>query len=55
MRMKFSAAILMAAMALSTGCVYQPINIDVYVPTAVQVGGDVTLDTVGNKLSEAAQ
>lgn len=27
-----------------TGCVYQPINVEVYVPTTALVGGDVVLD-----------
>lgn len=38
-----------------TGCVYQPIHVEVYIPTTVQTGGDVVLDTVGNKLSEVAE
>lgn len=29
---------------LVTGCVYQPIQVDVYVPTTAVVGGDVALD-----------
>ncbi|QQO90775.1 hypothetical protein [Pseudomonas phage Bertil] len=27
-----------------SGCVYQPINVEVFVPTTAYVGGDVTLD-----------
>lgn len=27
-----------------TGCVYQPIDVNVYVPTTALVGGDVVLD-----------
>ena len=37
------------------GCVFQPINVEVYIPTTAQVGGDVVLDTVGNKLSEVSK
>lgn len=38
------------------GCVFQPIHVEVYIPTTVQTGGgDVVLDTVGNKLSEVAK
>lgn len=44
MRMKLSAMLLAAAMALSTGCVYQPINVAVYIPTTAVVGGDVVVD-----------
>ena len=37
------------------GCVFQPIHVEVYIPTTVQTGGDVVLDTVGNKLSEVSK
>lgn len=37
------------------GCVFQPIHVEVYIPTEVAVGGDVVLDTVGNKLNEVAK
>lgn len=37
------------------GCVFQPIHVEVYIPTTVQTGGDVVLDTVGNKLNEASE
>lgn len=38
-----------------TGCVYQPVHIEAYIPTTAVVGGDVLLDTVGNKLTEVAK
>lgn len=37
------------------GCVFQPIHVEVYIPTTAQVGGDVVLDSVGNKLSEVSK
>lgn len=48
------AGIALLAAALH-GCVFQPIHVEVYIPTTVQTGGDIVLDTVGNKLSEVSK